>query len=100
MLLKPHIDLPNAATDSRTNIAPTDRTTWFSAYTAFITHYAEIVQRSGVEEFRWAPICRHRRRPGGVVGRDSGRPARYHGIVLYAAGRECGRGCRSGMRST
>ena len=89
VLLKPHIDLPNAATDSRTNIAPTDRTTWFSAYTAFITHYAEIAQRSGVEEFSvgtdLSSVVDDRAAWLGVIQAVR---ARYHGIVLYAAGRE------------
>jgi len=89
VLLKPHIDLPNAATDSRTNIAPTDRTAWFSAYTAFITHYAEIAQRSGVEEFSvgtdLSSVIDDRTNWLAVIQAVRNR---YDGIVLYAAGRE------------
>lgn len=89
VLLKPHVDLPVPGQDSRNNIVPEDRTAWFAAYTGFITHYAAMAERLGVEQFavgtelssisddrgRWLPVI-------GAV-RDV-----YDGVVLYAAGRD------------
>jgi hypothetical protein len=89
VLLKPHIDLPVPGQDSRNNILPGDRKSWFESYTGFITHYAAIAQRLGVEQFAmgtelsslsndrasWLPVIR--------AVRDA-----YRGTVLYAAGRD------------
>ncbi len=83
VFLTPHIYLPN---ESRSAISPDDRDAWFASYTAFITHYADMAQRLGVEQFtvgselasisddrpRWLRLIREVR-------------ARYDGTVLYAA---------------
>jgi hypothetical protein len=83
VFLTPHLYLPN---DSRSTIRPDDRGAWFASYTAFITHYAAMAQRLGVEQFAvgselssisddrpgWLQVIREVR-------------ARYHGTVLYAA---------------
>jgi hypothetical protein len=49
VLLKPHVDL--AGGGDRAGIGPADRDAWFAAYTRFITHYAELADRLGVEQF-------------------------------------------------
>jgi Glycoside Hydrolase Family 113 len=92
VFLKPHIDLPNPGQDSRNNILPGNREAWFTSYTAFITHYAAMAERLGVEQFAmatelssltedrsaWLQVIRAVR-------------AQYHGTVLYAAGRDYAR---------
>lgn len=89
VFLKPHVDLPVPGQDSRNNIVPQDRPAWFTAYTGFITHYAAMAQRLGVEQFAigtelssisndresWLPVIRAVREV-------------YDGPVLYAAGRD------------
>jgi hypothetical protein len=92
VFLKPHVDLPNPGQDSRNNIRPDNREAWFSSYTSFISHYAAIAERLGVEQFAvatelssttdsrdaWLQVIRTVR-------------AQYHGTVLYAAGNEYAR---------
>ena len=87
VFLKPHIDFPNPLQDSKKNIRPDDPKAWFAVYTAFISHYAAIAERLGVEQFAvgtelssttdnldaWLQVIR--------TVRDQ-----YHGTVLYAAG--------------
>ncbi|MHA0289049.1 glycoside hydrolase family 113 [Mycobacterium sp. C3-094] len=89
VLLKPHVDLPVPGQDSRNNILPDDRAAWFAAYTGFITHYAAMAQRLGVEQFavgtELSSISFDRTAWLQVI--DEVR-ARYDGVVLYAAGRD------------
>jgi hypothetical protein len=87
VFLKPHVDLPDPATQPRSLIVPSDMDAWFSSYTTFITHYAEMAQRLGVEEFsvgteldsltgdrvRWLKVIQ--------AVRDD-----YDGTITYAAG--------------
>ena len=89
VFLKPHVDLPVPGQDSRNNISPENRDVWFAAYRDFITHYADIAQSQGVEQFamgtelstissdraKWLPVI--------AAVRE-----RYSGVVLYAAGRD------------
>ncbi len=83
VFLTPHVYLP---AESRSAIRPDDRVAWFASYTAFITYYAAMAQRLGVEQFavgsELASISDDR--PGWLqVIRDV--RARYNGTVLYAA---------------
>jgi hypothetical protein len=87
VFLKPHVDLPNPGQDSRNNIRPDDRGAWFASYTAFISNYAAMAARLGVEQFAvatelssttddraaWLQVIRTVR-------------AQYHGTLVYAAG--------------
>jgi len=89
VFLKPHVDLPVPGQDSRNNILPRDRGAWFAAYTDFITHYASMAQRLGVEQFAvgtelsslsddraaWLPVIQSVRNV-------------YSGPLVYAAGRD------------
>jgi hypothetical protein len=87
VFLKPHVDLPHNLRDSRNNIRPHDRGAWFNSYTAFITHYAEMAQQLGVEQFAVATE---------LTGVTDDRTAwlniiqavrdRYAGPLVYAAG--------------
>jgi hypothetical protein len=84
--LTPHLALPNPQLEARSTIRPDDRAAWFASYTNFISHYAAMAQRLGVEQFAvgselgsisddrpgWLQVIREVR-------------ARYHGTVLYAA---------------
>ena len=83
VFLTPHLYLPN---DSRSTIRPDDRRAWFASYTTFISHYAAMAQRLGVEQFavgsELASISDDR--PGWLQVIREVR-ARYHGTVLYAA---------------
>jgi hypothetical protein len=47
VLLKPHVDVLDGTW--RGNIAPSDPVAWCSSYRSFITHFAEIAQKAGVE---------------------------------------------------
>jgi hypothetical protein len=89
VFLKPHIDLPNPGQDSRNNINPDDREAWFTSYTAFITHYASMAQRLGVEQFAMgtelSSITNDRAAWLRVI--EAVR-SQYHGVVVYAAGRD------------
>jgi hypothetical protein len=83
VFLTPHLYLPD---DSRSTIRPDDRGAWFASYTAFISYYAAMAQRLGVEQFsvgsELASISDDR--PGWLQVIQAVR-ARYHGTVLYAA---------------
>ncbi|MFD5326295.1 glycoside hydrolase family 113 [Streptomyces sp. NPDC127092] len=84
VLLKPHVDLPDA--ESRGTIRPRDHAAWFASYTAFITHYARLAAGTGVEQFavgtelegvsgdrdEWLAVIRAVR-------------ADYPGLLVYAA---------------
>jgi hypothetical protein len=83
VFLTPHVYLPM---EGRSLIRPDDRGAWFTSYTVFISYYAAMAQRLGVEQFAvgselgsisddrpgWLQVIREVR-------------ARYHGTVLYAA---------------
>jgi hypothetical protein len=83
VFLTPHVYLPS---ESRSTISPDDRGAWFASYTDFISHYASMAQRLGVEQFavgsELASISDDR--PGWLQVIREVR-ARYHGTVLYAA---------------
>ena len=83
VFLTPHLYLPN---ESRSTIRPDDRGAWFASYTAFISYYAAMAQRLGVEQFavgsELASISDDR--PGWLQVIREVR-ARYHGTVLYGA---------------
>ncbi|MGB3483054.1 MAG: hypothetical protein WBB07_12660 [Mycobacterium sp.] len=89
VFLKPHIDLPVPGQDSRNNILPDDRGAWFAGYTAFITHYAAMAQRLGVEQFAMgtelSSISDDREAWLRVI--DAVR-AQYGGVLTYAGGRD------------
>lgn len=86
VFLTPHLALPTPELAAGGTIRPDDRGAWFSSYTTFITHYAAMAQRLGVEQFAvgselgsisddrpgWLQVIREVR-------------ARYGGTVLYAA---------------
>ncbi|MCW2691163.1 MAG: hypothetical protein JWR37_6053 [Mycobacterium sp.] len=86
VLLKPHLD-PYGGTP-RWVINPSNRTTWFSSYQAFITHYAAIAQEKGVDQFSVG--CELKTMTGSA---DRGRwltvinavKAQYSGPLVYAA---------------
>lgn len=84
VLLKPHVDVANHR--SRLLIKPHDPGLWFASYQSFITHYADIAQQMGVEQFavgtELASVSGDRKAWSKVI--DATR-ARYHGTVLYAA---------------
>jgi hypothetical protein len=86
VFLKPHVDLPG---DSRNNINPDDREAWFTSYTAFITQYAGMAQRLGVEQFAMGTELSSISddRPAWLQVIDAVR-TQYHGPVVYAAGRD------------
>ena len=86
VFLTPHLHLPIPQLQSRSTIRPDDRGAWFASYTAFISHYAAMAQRLGVDQFAvgtelssisddrpgWLQVIREVR-------------ARYHGPLLYTA---------------
>ena len=47
--LKPHVDLSEGG--PRAAIEPADTDAWFSSYTDFITHYAELAEEADADEF-------------------------------------------------
>jgi uncharacterized protein (TIGR03437 family) len=49
VMLKPHVDVNDAAGSWRGNINPADPDTWFANYTQFIVHYAQMADSLGVE---------------------------------------------------
>ncbi|MEV0169760.1 hypothetical protein AB0I00_01350 [Streptomyces sp. NPDC050803] len=84
VMIKPHVDLPGDG--DRADIRPRDRTTWFTAYRGFITHYADLAARTGAEQFavgtELAGVSRHTAAWAEVVEavRDH-----YDGPLTYAA---------------
>ncbi len=84
VLLKPHIDVANHR--SRLLIKPSDPGLWFASYQSFITHYADMADQLGVEQFavgtELASVSGDRKAWTNVIKavRDQ-----YHGTVLYAA---------------
>jgi uncharacterized protein (TIGR03437 family) len=49
VMLKPHVDVNDAASSWRGNINPSDPDTWFSNYTQFMVQYAQLADSLGVE---------------------------------------------------
>jgi hypothetical protein len=86
VFLVPHLALPNPQLEARSTIRPDDREAWFSSYTTFITHYASMAQRLGVEQFavgsELGSISDDRRGWLQVIQEVR---ARYDGTTLYAA---------------
>lgn len=84
VFLKPHVDLTDEG--SRSLIAPADRPAWFASYTTFITHYATIAARTGVEQFavgtELASVSDDRDAWMQVIGAVR---AQYRGTLVYAA---------------
>ncbi|QLE71628.1 hypothetical protein FGW37_08450 [Streptomyces rectiverticillatus] len=84
VMLKPHVDLARGG--DRAGIRPRDAGAWFTAYERFITHYAQLAEDTGAEQFavgtelagtsrdgaRWSKVVRAVR-------------ARYRGPLTYAA---------------
>jgi hypothetical protein len=85
VFLKPHLN----AQGGSNKILPDDRQAWFTSYTAFITHYASMAQRQGVEQFaigtELSSITDDRAAWLRVIEavRNS-----YHGPLVYAASRD------------
>jgi hypothetical protein len=86
VFLKPHVDLPTPARGDRSSIRPDNREAWFASYTAFISHYAAMAARTGVEQFavgtELSSISDDRAAWLQVI---QGVRAQYHGTVVYAA---------------
>jgi len=84
VMLKPHVDLVDGG--DRAGIRPADRDAWFTAYERFITHYAELAEDLGAEQFsvgtELAGTSADRRRWTRVIAavRDT-----YRGPLTYAA---------------
>ena len=82
--LKPHVDLPGDL--DRAEIRPTDPDAWFTAYTRFITHYARLAQRLGVQQLavgtELAGTSRDRAHWRSVIAAVR---ADYRGPLTYAA---------------
>jgi hypothetical protein len=85
VFLKPHVN----AEGGSNKIRPDDREAWFTAYTAFITHYASMAQRLGVEQFaigtELSSITDDRAAWLRVI--EAVR-SRYYGPLVYAASRD------------
>ena len=89
VFLKPHLNLSTRGQGGSNDIFPDDREAWFTSYTAFITHYAPMAQRLGVEQFAIATEL-------SSVTDDRAAWLRvieavrslYHGPLVYAAGRD------------
>ena len=59
--------------ESRSTIRPDDRGAWFASYTAFISHYAAMAQRLGVEQFAvGSELVLDQRRSARLVTGNSG----------------------------
>ncbi|KWX56727.1 hypothetical protein ASJ79_02130 [Mycobacterium sp. NAZ190054] len=84
VLLKPALNLEGVGSN---HIAPADHETWFGAYTEFITHYAAMAQRLGVEQFAIATELSSitHNREGWLRVIQAVRD-RYDGPLTYAAG--------------
>jgi uncharacterized protein (TIGR03437 family) len=88
VMLKPHVDVNDAAGSWRGNINPSDPDTWFRNYTQFIVKYAQMAGSLGVEmlcigtELKTVSGAAHQARWYGVI--DAIR-AVYKGALTYAA---------------
>jgi hypothetical protein len=86
VFLTPHVELPVPQLEARSTISPDDRAAWFSSYTSFITHYAAMAQRLGVEQLAVGSELGSVSddRPG-WLGVIQAVRAVYDGTTLYAA---------------
>ena len=88
VMLKPHVDVNDAAGSWRGNINPSAPDTWFANYTQFMVHYAQLAESLGVEmlcigtELKTVSGAANQARWYGVI--DAIR-AVYHGALTYAA---------------
>src|ERR1022692_2648084 len=88
VMLKPHVDVNDAAGSWRGNINPSAPDTWFANYTQFMVHYAQLADSLGVEmlcigtELKTVSGAANQARWYGVI--DAIR-AVYHGALTYAA---------------
>jgi uncharacterized protein (TIGR03437 family) len=88
VMLKPHVDVSDAAGSWRGNINPTDPDTWFANYTQFIVQYAQMAESLGVEmlcigtELKTVTGSANQARWYSVI--DAIRNV-YHGALTYAA---------------
>jgi hypothetical protein len=88
VMLKPHVDVNDAAGSWRGLMKPSDPDAWFAAYTLFLVQYARMAASLGVEmlcigtELRALSGAANRERWNGVI--DSIR-AVYGGALTYAA---------------
>jgi hypothetical protein len=84
VLLKPHLDLLDNT--RRSEIRPGNRAAWFTSYKKFISHYAELATRTGVDQFavgtELGGLSDDRAGWIDVVGAVR---ARYTGTLTYAA---------------
>lgn len=86
VLLKPHVDCKDGTW--RGAIDPSDKEGWFSSYSNFINHYAEIAQNNGVEllcvgtEFKSLSSSAYQSNWSDVI---SGVRGIYTGSITYAA---------------
>ena len=88
VMLKPHVDVSDAAGSWRGNINPSAPDTWFANYTQFIVQYAQLAESLGVEmlcigtELKTVTGAANQARWYGVI--DAIRNV-YHGQLTYAA---------------
>jgi len=88
VMLKPHVDVNDAAGSWRGNINPSDPDAWFSNYTQFIVKYAQMADSLGVEmlcigtELRTVSGAANQARWFAVI--DAIRSV-YKGALTYAA---------------
>ena len=88
VMLKPHVDVNDAAGSWRGNINPADPDTWFANYTQFIVHYAQMADSLGVEmlcigtELKTVSGAANQARWYGVIAAIR---AVYGGALTYAA---------------
>ncbi|MEU7133794.1 hypothetical protein [Streptomyces sp. NPDC046261] len=84
VMVKPHVDLTKGG--DRGEIRPRDRDAWFGAYRRFITHYADLAQDTGVEQFSVGTELAGTSQDGERWGRTiAAVRERYKGPLTYAA---------------
>ena len=88
VMLKPHVDVSDAAGSWRGNINPTDPDTWFANYTQFMVQYAQMAESLGVEmlcigtELKTVSGASNQARWYSVIAAIRNV---YHGALTYAA---------------
>ena len=83
VMLKPHLDVEDGT--FRGDISPTDISSWFSSYEAFILHYASIAQAADVELFCiGTELANLSSRPEWIDIVNAVRDI-YDGMIVYAA---------------
>jgi Glycoside Hydrolase Family 113 len=86
VMLKPHVDVLDGTW--RGAISPSDANAWFSRFTAFIVHYAQLAQSNGVEllcfgtEYKTMSVAANLANWTGVINAIR---ANYTGPLAYAA---------------